>query len=337
MSEKSCGANCAAANEGRVADLFLPSAAPRLMEAEASLPPGITVFERGWLSSNSILFQGKEQSVLVDSGYCTHAAQTLMLLGQRLGDRALDQLINTHLHSDHCGGNAGLQQRYPRMTTRIPSGQSTYVVPWDDEALSYKSTGQQCPQFSFSAVLEPGQELELADALWQIHAAPGHDPHAVMLFEPRSRTLISGDALWEKGFGVVFPELEGASAFDEVGATLDVIEALEPRIVIPGHGRAFPAVAKSLAWARKRLEGFASDPTKHAQYAAKVLLKFKLLEVQRISMDLMVAWCQSTPYLGLVQRRYFSEMALEQWIDALIVDLVRAGAATRVAGVVFNA
>ncbi len=307
------------------------------MDADAILPSGVTLLERGWLSSNNILLQDKNQSVLVDSGYCTHAAQTLLLLEQHLGDQVLDQLINTHLHSDHCGGNAALQQRYPSMTTRIPPGQSAHVVPWEAAALSYKTTGQECPPFCFNAVLEPGRELELADVLWQVHAAPGHDPHAVMLFEPRSRTLISGDALWEKGFGVVFPELEGMSAFDQVGATLDVIQTLEPRIVIPGHGRAFAGVGASLTWARKRLEGFASNPSKHAQYAAKVLLKFKLLEVQRIRMDGMLGWCRSTPYLGLVQQRYFSEMALEPWIETLILDLVRSGSATRDGGVVSNA
>ena len=307
------------------------------MDANATLPSGITVFERGWLSSNNILLRGKLQSVLVDSGYCTHAAQTVMLLERELGHQPLNQLINTHLHSDHCGGNAALQKRYPQMSTRIPPGQSAHVIPWDAEALSYLPTGQQCTPFSFNAVITAGQELELAEALWQVHAAPGHDPHAVMLFEPRSRTLISGDALWEKGFGVVFPELEGTSAFDEVSATLDVIETLKPHVVIPGHGRAFSGVAQSLSWARNRLEGFANNSTTHAQYAAKVLLKFKLLETQQMSMDSLLAWCRSTPYLGLVQQRYFADQTMEQWVEALIRDLVRSGAATRDNGIVCNA
>ena len=55
----------------------------------------------------------------------------------------------------------------------------------------------------------------------------GHDTHSVILFEPVSRTLVSADALWERGFGVVFPELDGDDAFAEVADTLDVMgEAL---------------------------------------------------------------------------------------------------------------
>ena len=49
----------------------------------------------------------------------------------------------------------------------------------------------------------------------------------MILFEPASGILISADALWESGFGVVFPEIEGTAAFDEVAATLDVIERLQ--------------------------------------------------------------------------------------------------------------
>jgi len=83
-------------------------------------------------------------------------------------------------------------------------------------------------------VVQPGTTVRLGLRDWQVHAAPGHDPHSVVLFEPQRRLLISADALWERGFGVVFPELEGEQAFAEVEATLDVIEQLQPEWVLPG-------------------------------------------------------------------------------------------------------
>jgi glyoxylase-like metal-dependent hydrolase (beta-lactamase superfamily II) len=86
------------------------------------LPAGVTVFERGWLSSNNVLICGQAGCALVDSGYSTHSAQTLALLASALKGRPLDLLLNTHLHSDHCGGNAALQQAYPHLQTRIPAG-----------------------------------------------------------------------------------------------------------------------------------------------------------------------------------------------------------------------
>ena len=37
------------------------------------LPPGIEVFERGWLSANNVFHFGENDVSLVDSGYCAHA------------------------------------------------------------------------------------------------------------------------------------------------------------------------------------------------------------------------------------------------------------------------
>ena len=304
--------------------------------AAAVLPRGVQVFERGWLSANGILFQGSDCTALVDTGYATHSAQTVALVQAALGARPLDLLLNTHLHSDHCGGNAALQRAYPGVATRIPPGLSSFVRHWDPVALTYTPTGQRCPRFLFDDVLQPGDELLLADRPWQVHGAPGHDAHSVVLFEAQSRTLISADALWESGFGVVFEELEGKQAFGEVSATLDLIERLAPRVVIPGHGPVFIDVGQALAVARSRLATFVSDPGKHARHAAKVLLKFKLLEVQQIADQDFARWTLDTAYFAMVHQRFFEQIPLVAWIGQLIADLVRTGAARRQGNQVLN-
>ncbi|MDB5860341.1 MAG: metallo-beta-lactamase superfamily protein [Ramlibacter sp.] len=300
------------------------------------LPPGVTVHERGWLSANLTVIVGASSTALVDTGYSTHAEQTLALVRGALADRSLDTIVNTHLHSDHCGGNAALQAAYPGARTWIPPGQAAHVRNWDPVALSYEPTGQICPQFRLDEMLQPGSEVALGDLAWQVHAAPGHDPHSVVLFEPRSGALLSADALWENGFGIVFPELEGAHAFDEVEATLNLISALEPRVVVPGHGRVFTDVAEALARARSRLESFRARPARHAAHAAKVLLKFKLLEVQRLPWDAFVDWAESTPYFRLVQERWFPNQPLRPWVLQLYGELAESGAAGREPGFATN-
>lgn len=290
------------------------------------LPPGVLVFERGWLSSNCVLLQGGPLTALVDSGYSTHARQTVDLVMSRIGDKPLDMLLNTHLHSDHCGGNHALQSKFPQLSTLIPPGSADAVKRWDAYALSYVPTGQKCDRFSFDGLLQPGTELMLGAGTWQVHAAPGHDPHSVILFEAQSRTLISADALWENGFGVIFPELEGVSAFAEVSATLDLIERLSPAVVIPGHGSVFTAVNQALSLARRRIDGFVQNPTKHALHAAKVLLKFKLLELQRVSRIDFMAWAEGTNYFRLVWQRFFSDLGLDAWIENTLKELARSGA-----------
>lgn len=297
--------------------------------SDVLLPPGVTVFERGWLSSNNILLTGHDACALIDSGYETHSAQTLALVAGALHGRPLDFLVNTHLHSDHCGGNAALQHAYPALTTLIPPGLSAHVSPWNPEALTYVPTGQRCPPFGFDAVLVPGTELRLGDLTWQVHAAPGHDTHSVILFEAASRVLVSADALWERGFGVVFAELEGLDAYAQVGQTIDLIESLAPRVVIPGHGPAFTRIEKSITDARARLESFVAHPAKHATYAAKVLLKFKLLEAQRMPLMALQTWAQSTPYFPMIFDLHVSEPDFAGWINHLIGELVRTGAASQ--------
>ncbi|WP_048439525.1 MBL fold metallo-hydrolase [Caenimonas sp. SL110] len=306
------------------------------MNEIARLPAGVRVFERGWLSANNILLTGLHGTALVDSGYCTHAAQTVGLVEKALGGRPLDVLINTHLHSDHCGGNSGLQASYPELKTFIPPGQASLVADWNPMALTYEPTGQSCPQFRFDGTLIPGSTICLGDQGWQVLAAPGHDAHSVILFEEGSRTLISADALWEVGFGVVFQELEGIDAFHEVAATLDLIESLRPNLVIPGHGRVFSGTHEALAHARRRLVAYRNDPARHATHAAKVLLKFRLLEVQRIPLPDLIGWAQDTIYLQIVFTRYFGNLRFESWIESLVADLQRSGAARVANGVAEN-
>ena len=290
------------------------------------LPPGVQVFERGWLSSNNILLTDADSATLVDSGYATHAQQTLVLVDRALSGRQLDRLVNTHLHSDHCGGNAALQTRYPLLSTLIPPGLAEPVRHWRQEDLSYQPTGQTCPAFAISGLLVPGSTHRWAATDWEVHAAPGHDPHSVILFNPEHRLLISADALWQNGFGVVFPELEGIDGFDDVAGSLDLIERLNPHTIIPGHGPVFTDTTGALQRARQRLESFARTPDKHARYGAKVLLKFKLQEFGSITRTDFLAWAQSVPYMQSLHRSYGGGMPLAAWMTQLLADLAQSGA-----------
>ncbi|MEY4978847.1 MAG: hypothetical protein RLZZ352_1117 [Pseudomonadota bacterium] len=305
---------------------------PSSLSSAADLPVasilsavGAQVFERGWLSSNNLLIQGDGPTALIDSGYCTHAPQTLALVQQALGGQPLDVLINTHLHSDHCGGNAALQAHYPALRTHIPPGQADLVARWDTVGLTYQPTGQQCPRFGFDALLQPGSHIRLGSLDWQVHAAAGHDPHAVVLFEPRHRVLVSADALWQHGFGVVFPELEGQAAFDEVARTLDVIEQLDPQLVIPGHGPLFQDVADALQRARARLHYFVQHPAKHHRHGLKVLLKYKLLEWQTAPLADVLAWGLTTPYLRAAMPAQGQDTEQGRaWLLELLQELVNS-------------
>jgi glyoxylase-like metal-dependent hydrolase (beta-lactamase superfamily II) len=291
----------------------------------ATLPPSIQVFERGWLSSNNILVTGRADATLVDTGYATHAAQTLSLVRHALQARPLDRIVNTHLHSDHCGGNAALREAYG-CRIAIPRAECAKVDAWDEDALSFRATAQQCPRFTYDDALEPGQRLRLGDLDWQALAAPGHDPHALLLWCDGEGILLSGDALWQNGFGVVFPELAGEPGFHDVRATLDLIATLGARVVIPGHGSPFADVAAALDRAYSRLDYLAADPVRNAENAVRVLLKFLLLERRRILLSEVESLCATVPLLVLARERFLHGSSADL-ADRLVRALVKAGAA----------
>ena len=292
---------------------------------------GLAVFERGWLSSNNVLIHaapGEPGAWLVDTSHVNHAEQTLALLRRELAGRPLAGIANTHLHSDHCGGNALLQQHYGDVPVAIPPGQMQAVREWDAGALSYRSTGQRIERFEAGAVLQPGETLRAGGRDWELLQAPGHDPHMLMLFDRRHGVLLSADALWENGFGLVFPELQGEPGFDDLAQALELIAGLPVRLVVPGHGRPFDDVPAALARARRRLQGLREDPARHARHAVKVLLKYHLMEEREQGLQALLQWTQGTPLLHEVWQRFrpAGVRELRQWVEQLLQELADSGA-----------
>jgi glyoxylase-like metal-dependent hydrolase (beta-lactamase superfamily II) len=298
---------------------------------------GVSVFERGWLSSNNILLHGDGSATLIDSGHCLHTEQTIALVRKELRPgEALTTLVNTHLHSDHCGGNAVLQREFG-VRIVIPPGEADAIARWDEDALSYRATGQRMARFAHDALLRPGESLTVGERTWQALAAPGHDPHSLILFDAQDGVLISADALWESGFGVVFPELDGERAFDDVAAVFDLIERLAPRVTIPGHGAPFADVGVALQRARSRLAGFFADPARHARHGAKVLLKYHLLEERQQALPDLLAWWASVPLVQrLWHRLHPPAVTISAWCEQVMNELIAAGALRVDDGCVFD-
>ncbi|MCH8180870.1 MAG: MBL fold metallo-hydrolase [Proteobacteria bacterium] len=299
------------------------------------LPPSLQVLERGWLSSNNIVFADDDVPAVVDTGYVTHGQATLDLVEQALRGRRLGRILNTHLHSDHAGGNALLQARHG-CEVWIPPGDADLVDAWDEDRLSYRRTGQQCPRFAYDALLQPHGVVSLGGEDWTVLPARGHDHAMVMLWCERLGILMSADALWQKGFGVIFPELAGVSGFAEQAATLELIGQLQPRVVIPGHGAPFGehdgAVSAALEAARARIRGWQEAPRRHADHAMKVLLAFKLLEARRMTLAELQALVQASLAGNTALRGLYPDDT-EAMAAFLAQELVRSRAATLEDGV----
>lgn len=292
-----------------------------------TLPPQIRVLERGWLSSNNILIHDEYGCALIDSGYVAHAAQTLQLLQRGLEGKPLARLINTHCHSDHMGGNAAVQRAYGCRTS-IPVGEAGAIAAWDEDALMLGYSGQSAERFRYDDTLAAGDKLALGGLDWEALAAPGHDMHALMFYARAERILISGDALWQNGFGLIFPELLGQSGgYAATRATLEAISRLDIATVIPGHGAPFGEAARALDTAFQRLDAYERDPTKLARHALKVMLSFSLMIQGRVALAELPQFLADRPIFDAVNRR-FLRLPEAELRDYLVKDLERAGALT---------
>lgn len=291
------------------------------------LPDSIQVIERGWLSSNNVLLFEGDAATLVDAGYVGHASQTLALvksaLAARRGSPGLGRIINTHSHSDHIGGNASLQAAFGCRIV-IPAGIERMVAEWDTDALLLDQAKQQGERFAHDGVIAAGDEFEMGGLVWNAIAAPGHDMEALIYHCPAERILISGDALWQDGFGIIFGEIMGArDALPATRRTLESIASLPVDIVIPGHGPAFDDVEGALVRAFRRLDSFEADPTRVGRNAVRACFTFNLLDLQRLREDELPAYLKSVPFFHNVNLRMlgFSDDDFASW---LLGELLRS-------------
>jgi hypothetical protein len=116
---------------------------------------------------------------------------------------------------------------------------------------------------------------------------------------------------------------------------------LPVRVVVPGHGAPFADVAGALARARSRLAHYRADPRRHALHSAKVLVKYHVMEQQRLPHAQLVRWAAAAPLMQQLWQRHRpargdAGAALPAWVETLVAELVGAGALRLEGGEVFD-
>jgi glyoxylase-like metal-dependent hydrolase (beta-lactamase superfamily II) len=307
----------------------MSAAIPATARARISLPPEIHVFVRDWLSGNHVVLKSAGGCVVIDSGYGKHVPLTLALIASRMGldGRPLAKLVNTHCHSDHMGGNAAVQRAYG-CPVAVPSGEAPLIDAWDERALLLGYADQHAERFTVDEILHPGTNHVWAGLEWRALAAPGHDMGALVFFNDEHRILVSGDALWENGYGFVMPPELDPAAIPATQATLEMIADLDVRCVIPGHGEPFGDVNAALDRAFRRTALFASDPPRMARHALKVVLVFALLDRERMPLASLPGYVDRVGIYREFNARFFS-LPPATLAGEIVADLERVGAVRR--------
>ncbi len=215
--------------------------------------------------------------VLVDTGM--HEAGSLAQLERAMAQVNLRlehvRLVAcTHAHSDHWGqaapicdatgaelwmhpnhehGTCSATDPAAALARRLEVGRQSGVP---EAALSHYADRLKGMPSGIARVIEPDRDLlpgvtvETDLGAWQVYETPGHAPSHVCLFQPERRLLISGDHL----LGRISLYYDYGWTPDPVGEflhSLDVIDALDVRLCLAGHGRPFTDVHAHIEGNRK--------------------------------------------------------------------------------------
>ena len=211
--------------------------------------------------------------VLVDTGMHEpgsfgHLERALDMVGLKVEHVRL--LVCTHAHSDHYGQAAPIMDRAGCELWMHPNHQHMLLSAQDpDTALerrievALQSGVPEAPLRRYAEqargrgsgiarVVAPDRELvpgvEVATDLgtWHVYETPGHAPSHVSLYQPEHRLLLSGDHV----LGRVSLYYDVGWSPDPAGEflrSLDVVDGLDSRLALPGHGRTFTDVAGHVA------------------------------------------------------------------------------------------
>lgn len=175
------------------------------------------------------LLRGAGRCVLLDTGCAPDPDRIIYpyLRNVGLAPEDLDMVINTHSDMDHCGGNYAVKHASPAV--QITCGHADRPLIQDPEVMwklrynAYEADhgiaySPETRRNIFEAMGSPqqvektwhgGETVDLGGG-WkvEVHHTPGHSPGHLAIFDPRSRTLLSGDAV----HGTMYPDKKGTPA-----------------------------------------------------------------------------------------------------------------------------
>jgi glyoxylase-like metal-dependent hydrolase (beta-lactamase superfamily II) len=229
---------------------------------------------------NAFAVRAGDGIVLFDTGYAfddgTRGLElALAQVGFRLDDVGL--LVCTHAHADHYGLAGAIVDAAGCELWMHPAWEHVRGLADDpDGALDrrievarqsgvpaaglelYERSRRGASTGIVRAVapdreLVPGVEIETDVGTWEVHETPGHAPSHVVLHEPESGTLISGDHLLGR-VSIFFDHGHTPDPVAEFLGGLEEVERLRTGLCLAGHGRPFRDVPRKIAANRVEVE-----------------------------------------------------------------------------------
>ena len=192
-----------------------------------------------------ILRDDDGQVTLVDMGVKSSGPKVIAALGA-IGSAPSDvtRLVLTHAHPDHAGGAAHVARETGRGFT-IHHGDAAYAVegsspPRDRSFLlgrlidRFSRPGRDFEPLTVEREMTDGEVLAIAGGLRVVHT-PGHSPGHVSLLHEESRTLITGDAIFNV-MGLRWPVKAFCTDFRMSQQTAHLLGELDYDVAAFTHG-----------------------------------------------------------------------------------------------------
>lgn len=223
-------------------------------------------------------YEGDREWTLIDAGVMGTTGMIEEAAFERFGENSRPRaIILTHGHFDHVGALKHLAEQWD-----VPIYAHPLEHPYLNGSAAYpppdpKTGGGILPLLSplfprgpidVSQWLEPLPDDNTVPGMpeWQWIHTPGHSAGHISLWREQDRALIAGDAFLttrqESAYAVAMqkPEMHGPPTYftpdwDAAKASVEKLAALEPDLVITGHGRAMRGSAM-LAALRELAERF---------------------------------------------------------------------------------
>ena len=202
-----------------------------------------------------------EGVVVIDALASPREGKQLLATIRGITDRPVKWLLLTHHHPDHHFGaivfrKAGAQViAHPdRRVLAGEGGEDALIADWV-RVVGLDAMGG----FEFADV--PDRSVTRADTLRLggriivvTHPGAGHSTGDLLVSLPKERVLFAGDVLVEDGVSMV---VDGNS--DVLMRVLDTVDAMNPAIVVPGHGAIPLQPAELVQKTRRYLAGLQAE------------------------------------------------------------------------------